>query len=187
MDPSPSPPATPHPAAEANDAAAPRAERRLRRKLRDDEQLVAWGRAWVSREGRMHLLFAARTLDFVVLTDDSLIVFSTGFFSRRPRRRVYHELLDRLYASERRVRRGRCIAVWTRGRRPLLFELRDQPRNNDVADRLLEWIRRHEAGMAMVPAEELAGDGSTGAPAGGGQPSTDDPPGARPGAEERAG
>jgi hypothetical protein len=141
------------PVPEPSATAVPRAERRLRRKLRDDEPLVAWGRAWVSREGRMHTLFAARTLDFVVLTDDSLIVFSTGFFSRRPRRRVYREPLDRLFASERRARRGRRIAIWTKGRRPLLLEMRDRPRNDEVADRLLEWIQRHEDEVAILPAD----------------------------------
>ena len=44
------------------------AERRLQQKLGPNTHIVAWGRAWVSRDGRMHAVFAARTLDFAVLT-----------------------------------------------------------------------------------------------------------------------
>jgi len=69
----PAPTKPPEPAPEP----PPKAEQRLRRKLRESEDFVAWGRAWLSRDGRMHGLLAARTLDFVVLTDTHLLVFST--------------------------------------------------------------------------------------------------------------
>jgi hypothetical protein len=126
-----------------------RSERRLRRKLRTDEELGAWGRAWLSRDGKLHGLLAARTLDFVVVTENDLVVFSTGFFSRRPRRRVYEMPLDRLFAEERKGARGRCLAIWTNGRRPLLFEMRRNARNNDVADRILRGVAEREEQMRL--------------------------------------
>ena len=96
-------------------------ERHLRRLLRADEPLRAWGRAWVSAEGPLPRLLTARTFDHVVLTDQRLLVYSTGFFSRLPRRRVYSIRLDHLAVAERGPRR---LAVWTKGRRPLLLEFR---------------------------------------------------------------
>jgi hypothetical protein len=60
----------------------------------------------VSRDGRFAAVVAARTLDFVVLTDDHLYLYSTGFFSRRPRRRVYAMSLDRLYVEDCGAKRG---------------------------------------------------------------------------------
>src|SRR5262249_11391623 len=128
-------------------APAPNVERRLRRKLLATEHLVAWGRAWLSREGHLHTLLAARTLDFVVLTDDHLLVFSTGFFSRRPRRRVHQIPLDRLFAAERNATRGRRLAVWTRGRRPMLIEMRRAPGNDRIADAILARVRQSEEDM----------------------------------------
>src|SRR5712671_5294929 len=71
-----------------------RVEIRLQTLVGADDALVAWTRGWVSRELRLHRLLAARTFDFAVLTDRNLFLFSTGFFSRRPRRRVYSSRLD---------------------------------------------------------------------------------------------
>ena len=45
---------------------------------------------------RTHNLFAARFLDFAVLTAEHLVLCSTGFFTRRPRRQVFREALSRL-------------------------------------------------------------------------------------------
>jgi hypothetical protein len=135
----------------------PRPERLLRRKLAADEELLGWGRAWLSRDGKLHGLLAARTLDFVVVTEDDLLVFSTGFFSRRPRRRVYELPLDRLDGKERTASRRRRLAVWTKGRRGLLIEMRRNPRNDAVADRILRRVARNEGQMTVQlrpPAEE---------------------------------
>lgn len=112
-------------------------ERRLTAKLRADEHLVAWGRAWVSRDGRLHSVFAARTLDFVVCTDDRLYLFSTGFFTRRPRRCVFGTLLDRLHVEERKAKRGRHLRLCTREGRSLLLDMRPSTRNAALADALL--------------------------------------------------
>ena len=52
---------------------------------------------------RLHV-FAARFLDFAVLTDEHLVFCSTGFFTRRPRRRVFREPLSRLVVDPARPR-----------------------------------------------------------------------------------
>ncbi len=74
-------------------------EQRLRRlagrKAAYRGPIVATTRGWVSRDSR-HPVFAARFLDFAVLTDEHLVLCSTGFFSRRPRRQVLREPLTRL-------------------------------------------------------------------------------------------
>ena len=74
-----------------------RTEARLRqvigRKTAYDGPIVAIARGWVSRDSRLHLL-AARFLDFAVLTPEHLVLCSTGFFTRRPRRRVFRESLN---------------------------------------------------------------------------------------------
>jgi hypothetical protein len=113
------------------------AERQLAAKLRPDEQLVAWGRAWVSRDGRGHSLFAARTLDFVVRTDDRLYLFSTGFFTRRPRRCVYGTDLGRLRVETRQGKTGRRLRLQLPEGRALLLDMRSSARNNALADALV--------------------------------------------------
>ena len=77
----------------------------------------------------MHAVFAARTLDFAVLTADRLFLFSTGFFSRRPRRRVYDVALDRLHVEQQQVKRGLRVRLWSRDHRPLLLDLRTSAQN----------------------------------------------------------
>ena len=62
----------------------------------DDEYPIAWARAWTSRDGRWNWLLAARHRDFVVLTDHRLLLYSCGFFTRRPRRCVFDEMLHGL-------------------------------------------------------------------------------------------
>jgi hypothetical protein len=87
-----------HPQA-AGRAGPGRTEARLRKLAGRKEPyagpIVALARGWVSRDGRLHL-FASRFLDFAVLTPDHLVLCSTGFFTRRPRRRVLREPLGRL-------------------------------------------------------------------------------------------
>jgi hypothetical protein len=112
-------------------------ELRLIAKLRDGERGAAWGRGWVSRDGALHTLFAARTLDFMIVTDDHLIIFSTGFFSRRPRRRVFDIPLDRLTVDDRQGGTWRRLRLWTRARRALLLELRTNHRNTAFCDALV--------------------------------------------------
>ena len=75
-----------------------RTGRRLAAQLRaqTDERPLTWTRAWTSRDGRWNWLLAARHRDFVVLTDRRLVLFSCGFFTRIPRRRVFDEPLRSL-------------------------------------------------------------------------------------------
>ena len=56
--------------------------------------IIGITRGWVSRDSAPHV-FAARYLDFAVLTEEHLMCCSTGFFSRQPRRRVFREPLQR--------------------------------------------------------------------------------------------
>jgi hypothetical protein len=83
------------------------------------EPIVAWTRGWVSRELRAHRLLAARTLDFAVVTDHNLFLFSTGFFRRRPRRLVYSCELDQLQVIDHDVPIGRRVTL-RNGRAPML-------------------------------------------------------------------
>jgi hypothetical protein len=99
-------------------------ERRLRALVRavgePGDELVAWTRLWVSRDGRMHP-WAARTLDHAVVTRLELLLFSTGFFSRRPRRLVYARPLRELTVVPLE-RRGPALRIVRPGDRPLRLE-----------------------------------------------------------------
>ena len=120
-------------------------ERHLRRLLRADEPLRAWNRAWVSPEGPLPRLLTARTLDHVVLTDEHLLLYSTGFFSRLPRRRVYAGRLAHLTVA---VRGSRRIAVWSKGRRPLLLEFRRSTGGERTAALVVAAVRAAAEGGA---------------------------------------
>jgi hypothetical protein len=117
--------------------ASSRTERRLQAKVDADERIVAWSRGWISRDGRMHTVFAARTPDFVVLTDQQLHLFSTGFFTRLPRRRVFITILDRLTVTTRKPHDVRHLRLATEGRRALLLDLRRGERGEALAAALL--------------------------------------------------
>jgi hypothetical protein len=121
-----------------------RIEARLRAKA-DTEEIVEWARAWVSRGTRMHRLLAARTLDFAVLTADGLTLVSTGFFSRRPRRRVYSTELSELTVAEDPVRKGRRLRVSAATGADLWLELGSDVRAKAFADALLARARRESS------------------------------------------
>ena len=115
---------------------------RLQRLVGADETVVAWTRGWVSRETRLHRLLAARTLDFAVVTDHSLQLFSTGFFTRRARRRVYNSRFERIFVANDEVRRGRRrLRVSSRNAKPLWFELDASARAVTFADELITRAR----------------------------------------------
>jgi hypothetical protein len=101
-----------------------RIDTRLESLLPEGERIVARTRAWVSRDGRMHGWFAARTRDFAVVGNRGLYLASTGFFTRRPRRRVYAMPLDRLQVADRQAKRGHRLAIASGEHRPLLLEMR---------------------------------------------------------------
>ena len=110
-------------------------ERRLQEML-PSERIVAWGRAWVWRDGRLAEVFASRTLDFTVLTESSLFLVSMGFFTRRPRRRVYAITHDRLGVEEYLGKRRRRLRLRSDEHRPLMLEMRGTARNRAFADAL---------------------------------------------------
>lgn len=132
-----------------------RAGRRLRRAvephLDDGEAVVAWTRAWVSRDGRAQWL-AVRHRDYVVLTDRALRCWSAAFLSRRPRRQVLLDRLDRCVVESVGRHPDRSVRVRTFARRPLRFDL---PRRGGAAFARL---------LASLAADVRAGDGP-GAPA----------------------
>jgi hypothetical protein len=76
-------------------------------------RIVDWTRGWVSREGRLHTLLAARTRDFVVLTDSDLELITTGFFSRHPRRCVFSSKLNETRLTSELIGSGRRLRVTT--------------------------------------------------------------------------
>jgi hypothetical protein len=91
-------------------------------RLEGNEQLLTWERAWISRDGRYSSVFAARTRDFAVLTDRRLMLWSTGFFTRGPRRRVLTDRLDDLTVEDVGGTPLRMLRVRAFARRPLRFE-----------------------------------------------------------------
>jgi hypothetical protein len=130
-------------------AAAParhmtRTERRLRklagRKAPYEGPMVSIARAWVSRDGRLPLL-AARFLDFAVLTPDHLVLCSTGFFTRRPRRRVFREALGRLEVTPLGKDPVRTVRVEGNFSRPIRLELRTNEAGLTFARELLACTR----------------------------------------------
>jgi hypothetical protein len=135
----PSPARVPPPSARTR-----RIEARLRAKAGADD-LVAWTRGWVSRGIRWHRLLAARTLDFVVLTDDALTLVSTGFFSRRPRRRVYWSELHDLAVADDPISKGRRLRVHSSTGPELWIEIGSDERSTAFADALVARTRREPA------------------------------------------
>lgn len=121
---------TPEPVAIAADTPPDemtRTEARLRRlsgrKGAYDGPLVAMARGWVSHDSRFHFL-SARFLDFAVLTPDHLVLCSTGFFTRRPRRRVFREALNLLQVTPLGSEPTRCVRVAGSFNHPIRLEMR---------------------------------------------------------------
>jgi hypothetical protein len=115
--------------------------RRLQARIETADPVIAWTRGWVSREMRLHGLFAARTLDFAVLTERGLFLLNTGFFTRRPRRCVYAARLDEIFVSRRSKGRGVRLRITSTTGRPLWLELRSGTRNTAFADALVARTR----------------------------------------------
>jgi hypothetical protein len=116
-------------------------ERRLRKLSGQNAPLrgpiVATTRGWVSRESRWHM-FAARFLDFAVLTDEHLVLCSTGFFSRRPRRQVLREPLRRLIVTPVGGAPIRTLRIAGDFSRKIRMELHADDRTAQFVKELLE-------------------------------------------------
>jgi hypothetical protein len=126
-------------APEPSTTSTPAREQRTAQRLQTivDEPVLAWAQGWVSRDVRLHTLFAGRTLDFAVLTEDSLGLVSTGFFSRRPRLRVFWTRLIDVAVTHETVKRGHRMRLSTATSRPLLIEMRDNERTRAFATALV--------------------------------------------------
>jgi hypothetical protein len=145
-----------------------RTEQRLQRavqaRLEPDEHLVAWTPAWVSRYRRFHYLLALRNRDFAVVTDRRLMLWSTGFFTRHPKRRVLAERLDEVSIETTSRDPGRRMACTRTGRPPLLLELGKDPQSDrfsiELRDRALaaKAVARPAAVRATPAPDERAPD-----------------------------
>ena len=140
---------------DATGAPASSTEKRLRRLTGRSAayrgQIVGVTRAWVSRDSKLHVL-AARFLDFAVLTPEHLVLCSTGFFTRRPRRRVFREPLSRLVVIPRGPEPFRTLRIVGDFDRPILLELRDKPDGIAFARELLARTKSEAAtGPAIEP------------------------------------
>jgi hypothetical protein len=97
-------------------------------------------RGWVSRDRRLHVL-AARFLDFAVLTPDHLVLCSTGFFTRRPRRRVFREPLGGLEVTGLGPEPTHAVRVVGSFSRPIRIELPSNEAGHNFARELLARTR----------------------------------------------
>jgi len=114
----------------------------------------------------MHLLLASRHRDFVVVTDRRFLLVSTGFFTRRPRRRVHADRIDGITVAGAGRRPGRCLRVESPSHAPLLLQLGGSARADGIIDALIVGTSRAslaamasrgtraEANGATAPAEE---------------------------------
>jgi hypothetical protein len=109
-------------------------------RLKPDERLVDWARAWVSTEGWLNPVFAARALHYLVLTDRRLMLWSCGFFTRLPQRRTFTQRLDEVRVHNVSARKGRSIVIESYRHRPLRFDLRDDEVGNRFIERLIETV-----------------------------------------------
>jgi hypothetical protein len=123
----------------ADPFAPSRTGRRLaaRLELHEGEHPVAWTRAWTSRDGRWNWLLAARHRDFVVLTDQRLLLFACGFFTRRPRRRVLERTLRTVAVDDVGRKPLRTVRVSTSRGKPLRLDLHRGQSGRDLATALL--------------------------------------------------
>ena len=140
------------------------------RKEAYDGLLVAVGRAWVSRDTRLHL-FAARFLDFAVLTPEHLVLCSTGFFTRKPRRRVFREALGRLDVTPMGPEPMHTVRVAGPFSRPIRLELRPNEAGITFARELLACTNRNASARtayySLPPAEGAQPEADTAAEASG--------------------
>ena len=162
-----------------------RALRLASARLEPDETITAVTRAWVSRRGRLGAVSSLRVRHVVVATDLRVMMFSVGFWTRRPKRRVYTTRRDSITAHEIIGGRGsrRCVHLDRPGAPPLLIDL---GRGLDAAA-----VTRALVGGDQVP--EPAEDAPLGAGPNAADDterpspeSSDDPPDATPPAEHTA-
>jgi hypothetical protein len=112
----------------------------------------------VSHDGPAQVL-AVRYRDFVVLTDRTLVCWSTGFLTRRPRRRVLFERLEGCAVEPVGRHPDRSLRLHAVGRRPLRF---DFPRR--TGPEFARLLTERVAAARAVPASRPAAAPSAPAP-----------------------
>jgi hypothetical protein len=113
--------------------------------------IIGITQGWVSRDTRTHV-FAARFLDFIVITDEHLMFCSTGFFTRRPRRRVFLEPFNRLGIVARGPEPYRNLRIIGDFSSPLVLELRADDNSLAFAN---EVLARSQTGRDFLTARSL--------------------------------
>src|SRR3954452_18631126 len=137
----------------------PPGSNRHERKLRElagrtdpyEGPIIGITHGWVSRDTRAHI-FAARFQDFAVITEEHLMFCSTGFFSRRPRRRVFLEPFKRLGIVPRGEEPYRTLRIIGDFNSPLVFELGDDDNSLAFA---AEVLARSQTGRDFLTAKSL--------------------------------
>ena len=127
-------------------------ERRLRaavdKRLEPSETIVAWCRVWYSRPVRVQW-FAARYRDFVVLTDRRLMMYSAGWLTRLPRRRVLADRLNEI-AVETIEGRDRMFRLEHPNHPPMILQI-DRDRAAAPIAEMLAARRARGAPLAAQP------------------------------------
>lgn len=113
------------------------------KRLESSESIVATCRVWYSRPLRVPIL-AARYRDFVVLTDRRLMMYSAGWLTRLPRRRVLADRLADLTVTV--VKTDRAIVLAHPGHPPMRLDFGTDAASTTARTAL-------EALSARVPAE----------------------------------
>ncbi len=122
----------------------PASERRLRhlaeRRLEPDEHIVACAPVWYSRPVRQPWL-AARYRDQAVLTDRRLMLWESGWLTRRARRRVLadrrEDIAVRDLGQEGGAAPARRLRLDHAAHPPLVLELGADPDSRTIAEALL--------------------------------------------------
>lgn len=116
-------------------------ERRIRQlvapRLSPDERFAGCCRAWVSKATRLRSVTELRRRFVVVTTNQRLMLFSTSFWSRRPRRRVFTRRLDELAVIDIGSTPLRRLELPRENEPPLVVDLGSDDRCRSVALSLL--------------------------------------------------
>jgi hypothetical protein len=105
--------------------------------LHDGEHLVNWARAWVSRDRQYNTLLSARYRDFVVLTTSRLVLWSCGFFTRRPLHKVFDERRTALSVDAIGAHGLHHLRIEVAPRSPLRFDFGSDGASQEIATALL--------------------------------------------------
>ncbi|MGQ0824046.1 MAG: hypothetical protein ACT4OX_03260 [Actinomycetota bacterium] len=118
-----------------------------RARLEPGEEVLAWTRVWISRDRRAGTVLAARLPCFAVLTNRRVLAWTTGFFSRRPRRQVIADRLDDLRVEAIGPKQPRSrLRVRAFALRALRFDFGHSDRSERFAAGLCEQVEDRRRG-----------------------------------------